>query len=157
MTDCFEYLNNVYIGLCAISDQIKAMLKSNGIQFTCGFYNNHTMRRNGDFVTEYFPIPVITIEYVGDIGISLDEIWFEANLPKDRLLMLDFNQLMSKRSFALYGAEGYLNDLNDENDTAYSLREKVVASDETHFCVLYCFDKEEPYAEIVEYINLMSH
>lgn len=110
-----EVLNNIYESMCKTSKYIQKILKENGYGSKKGFYNNHSVRdKNGNWVTEYFPISVITVEQLCDIGIDIKSVFIETKMKKEKAVKFDFRPFL-KYKFEVYGIEEYLNDFY--NDT----------------------------------------
>ena len=104
-------LNDIYKSICDRADYIDRELQKLGCTITKGFYNNHSVKIDGRFVAELFPIPVITVKGVGDIGVDLDYVWFEVLLPKEKALLLDYNSIAKEHRFEIYGSYDYLKDI----------------------------------------------
>jgi len=90
--DLFEILNSTYKKLYDTLVVFQNKLKSQNINYAWGFYNNHSVKDNdGNWVTEYFPIPVITVNSLCDIGIDLDFIFVETKMERERAITFDFS------------------------------------------------------------------
>lgn len=110
-----EILNSIYEPICKRCKDIQNNLKDNGYENIKGFYNNHSVRdKDGTWITEYFPIPVITVEQLCDICIDMKSIYIETKMKREKAIEYDFRQIL-KYKFEVYGIEEYLNDFY--NDT----------------------------------------
>jgi len=145
----FEQLNTVYKPMCEKSGEICDCLQNKGYKISSGFYNNHSKRIDGEFATEFFPIPIISIENIGDIGIDIDEIWLEVVMPKEKAVDFDYSHIGEKHKFELYGADNYLTDLYNEHLNITDITEKIAASEESRFCILVYFEQDVDISDII--------
>ncbi|MCQ4925107.1 hypothetical protein NE686_18540 [Tissierella carlieri] len=80
-----EQLNNIFQPLHRKFKELKLILKDYDFNYyNAGWYNMHSIKYNDDFIEEYFPIPVVSVEGVGDIGINLDHIFIETRISKEK-------------------------------------------------------------------------
>lgn len=135
--DYFETLNAVYKPLCDKATEINRELKNEGFQTTLQFHNNHSVKRNNVFITECFPIPVIFIENVGSIGVDIDSIWFEAVLPKEKAISIDYAKITSRYKIEIYGSENFLSDLYSEQIDMSDIIKNISDSSDVNICVLF--------------------
>jgi hypothetical protein len=99
----FKQLNTVYKPMCEKSREICEVLQNKGYKISSGFYNKHSKKIDGEFSTEFFPIPVISIENIGDVGIDIDETWLEVVMSKEKAVDFDYSRIGEKYKFELYG------------------------------------------------------
>lgn len=135
----FSYLNEIYGTLCEKAKLIKALLDQEGVKYTCGFYNNHYVKKDGAFVAENYPIPVFSAENIGDIGIDIDNVWLEIVLPKEKALELDYAAICGFAGFELYGASDFLTDLYNAEMPLSGICDNIAKSGEREFCLLFSF------------------
>ena len=149
-------LNDIYKQICDRADCIDRELRELGYTITKGFYNNHSVKIDGSFVTEFFPIPVITVKGVGDIGVDLDYVWFEVLLPKEKALALDYNSIAKEYKFEIYGSHDYLRDIYNEQIAISDIVPGIKGSPETDFCVLFYFEKSAAASDIIEIARILA-
>ncbi|MCL2217423.1 MAG: hypothetical protein FWB91_10460 [Defluviitaleaceae bacterium] len=154
--EAFDYLNNVYKELCEKSDIINKALSENGLKHKMGFFNNHYEKINDKFIVEYYPIPVISINGIGDIGIDINNVWFEAQISKEKAIAFDYTKLIGVIEFEIYGADDFLSELYDKEDTSGSIVYKIRNSCETNFCVLFSFGRNFNITKLLEAIHLFT-
>ena len=152
----FDELNSIYMPVCEKAAQIKAKLTDAGFSLTLGFYNNHYVRRGDGFEVEHFPIPVISVADVGDIGVDIDSIWVETKLAKERAMLLDYPAMARVYKMEVYGADDFLNDFYNDRTDPRETAQKISSSDETAICVLLYFGLEVRADEIAELIRLFN-
>lgn len=52
-------------------------------QLRWGYYKQHSVKINDEWITKEYPIPVISVEHIGDIGIDIDHIFLEIVLTRE--------------------------------------------------------------------------
>jgi len=152
----FEQLNTVYKPMCEKSGEICDCLQNKGYKISSGFYNNHSKRIDGEFSTEFFPVPIISIENIGDVGIDIDEIWLEGVMSKEKAKDFDYSHIGEKYKFELYGVENYLTDLYNEQLNVTDIAEKIVTSEESHFCILVYFEQDVDIDGILKVVEILN-
>lgn len=130
-----EFLNSVYEPLCIRTKKFCDSVKEQNIPFERGFYNHHTVRKGDSYFLEHFPIPVVTLKCLGDFGFELDHVFFEAVIPRNKALELDFTGIARDFDFDVYGAENYLCDFYHAGMDVSCIRELILSSAETEICV----------------------
>ena len=133
----FDKLNSIYIPMHNKCVELCQYLRDKGCKVSSGFYNNHSIKINDDFATEYFPIPVISVESIGDIGIDIDNLWLEVVLSKENALKIDYNTLSDKYSFEIYGIENYLSDMYNKHINLLEIENNIKQSEETRVCIAF--------------------
>lgn len=154
--DNFDMLNSIYKPLCDKSTDICRDLTAAGYHAKAQFHNNHSVKRNNDFATELFPIPVISVEKHGDIGIDVDSIWFEAVLPKEKAVLLDYAEITHGYKIEIYGCEDFLCDLYNELIDVSEIVGNISNSTETNICILFYLPKDASDDELIEIIRLIA-
>lgn len=154
--DHFDVLNSIYKPMCGKAHEIIRGLKAAGYVATVQFHNNHSVKRDGAFVTEHFPIPIISIDELGDIGVDIDSIWFEAALPKERALALNYAEIIDRYKIEIYGSENYLDDLFNEQIDVSKIAGNIAASPDTSICVLFYLSMDATCDELIEIARLTA-
>ena len=142
-------LNDIYKQICDRADCIDRELQELGHTITKGFYNNHSAKIDGSFVTELFPIPVITVKGLGDIGVDMDYVWFEVLLPKEKALSLDYTSIAKEYKIEIYGSHDYLKDIYNEQIVISDIVPRIKGSSETDFFVLFYFEQSVAASDII--------
>ena len=104
----FQQLNLIYASLRCRALQLTGALTQTGIQAKWGWYANHSVQVDGEYQTEEFPIPVVDVVELCEIGFNLDGCWLEFQLPRAAALAFDWEQL--PEGAEVYGVENYLLD-----------------------------------------------
>ncbi len=151
----FETLNNIYKPLYDYVKTTVDRLKSCGYKCEWGYYNYHYIRRNNDWALEYFPIPVIEVNGMCDIGIDLNHIFIEYKLIKKAALKYDFKKL-KKYKFEIYGVEEYLDDFYNENMDFEGIKGRIDKSEETTIGISIFLNEKTPFEQILEVVKLIE-
>jgi len=152
----FNKLNEIYKPLCERADIISKDFLELGYTIQKGFFNNHSIKSDGSFVTEYFPIPVITVNGVGDIGIDLESVWFEVVLPKEKAIALDYDSIIKSYKIEVYGCQNYLKDVFNEQITISDIIPGIIDSSEVEFCILFYLKQCITAGDIIEIIRMLT-
>ena len=104
----FQQLNQVYAPLRSRAGQLVQALAHNGLEAKWAWYANHSVKVDGEYQTEEFPVPVIDVGELCEIGLNLDEYWMEFQLPRETALAFDWELL--PEDVEVYGVEQYLMD-----------------------------------------------
>ena len=104
----FDQLNQVYAPLRSRANRLTQVLSQRGMDAKWGWYANHSVEVDGEYQTEEFPIPVVDVEELCEIGFNLDGCWLEFRLPRAAALAFDWGQLPGDAE--VYGVENYLMD-----------------------------------------------
>ena len=104
----FQQLNQVYAPLRSKALRLSGVLAKMGIEAKWGWYANHSVKVDGEYQTEEFPIPVVDVGDLCEIGFNLDGCWLEFQLPRAAALTFDWGRLPGDAE--VYGVENYLLD-----------------------------------------------
>ena len=149
-------LNDIYKPIWDKANEIGRELQESGYTISKGFFNNHSVKINGSFVTEYFPIPVIFVEGVGEIGIDLDYVWFVVVFPKKKALSLDYHSIAKEYKFEIYGSKDYLNDIYNEQIAISDIVPGIKNSSESDFCIQFYFEQNVTAGDIITLIQSLA-
>lgn len=158
-------LNQVYKILDAKAQEFHASFLScssnnepirTGMPCTCGYYNGHYHKDSeGQYVMDYFPIPVITVEGLCDIELDLDRISVSAKLKRDAALSYDYTKLDAYK-FEAFGVEAYLEDYYVEGNSYEELRKNVAECNEAEIGFAFSFPFEISAGEMCEFVELLK-
>ena len=107
-TALFQQLDQIYAPLHDRARRLTQALARNGLEAKWGWYSDHSVLIDGTYQTERFPIPVVEVPGLCEIGFDLDGCWLETQLPREAALELDWGQLPEDAE--VYGVEDYLTD-----------------------------------------------
>lgn len=153
-TSQIELLNGIYKPLREYATQIIKYLKINDYRYKWGYYSGHYIRNNQEWILEEFPIPVITIEAVCEIGIDLSHIFMEGKLTREQAIKFDFSVLKDYK-FEVYGIKDYLNDFYNENTELEGINDRIFSSSEDEIGVSLFVSHQEPIETIFSAINTL--
>ncbi|SCG83686.1 hypothetical protein DW1_2120 [Proteiniborus sp. DW1] len=128
-----EELNNIYEPLHRQFKELKQILEKQGFSyFNAGWFNMHSIKYDDNFINEYFPIPVLSVKGVGDIGLNLDHIFIETTISKEKALNLQLDKF-NDYNIEIYGVSDYFIDYYQPNLGIEVYKEKIHKSDEKEF------------------------
>lgn len=147
----FEQLNRVYAPLSRRARELKSALEKAGIPAAWEWYAFHSVKVEGEYVTEEFPIPVVTAAGLCDVGFDLDHIFLELQLPRERALALDYGKLPPEAE--VYGAEAYLEDFYHPGMDRGEIVRRIEESGEATVCITGNFPKETDTEELLKAVR----
>ncbi len=105
--------------------------------------NGHYEEYGCKYIREDYPIPIIEIDGVGDVGFNINGCFYEGYFPKEKLLTFDFGILQDVKNLTLYGESDYLSDIyNSENKDA-DIKQLVQDSAEVNIAIGFSFSFKE--------------
>lgn len=148
-------LNEIYIKLQEEKGIITEYLDSEFYDYMVGYFPYHSFKENDEFYLEYYPIPVITLSKRLDIGIDVNQIFFEMKLSREEACTFDYNEL-AMYHFEVYGIEDYYNDFYlEDNIEAITTNIENSIEQEVGLSILIVKDNiTEATREILEYFKM---
>lgn len=148
-------LNGCYSGLLSRRKSIESILRAHGLRYTTGFYNNHSVRAGEEWGTEIFPIPVISVQDICDIGVDLNQTFVEGNLGRSQAILFDY-RIFDRRSFSVYGCEAFLEDFYREGMELEGIGRLIEASPEESVGITVELSTDVGPEEIIDIIHLFQ-
>jgi len=108
-----------------------------------GFFAGHYIRLEGKQERQSYPLPVITVEGMGEIGFNLDSAWFEFFLASEALIKADIRALIGRYNVEIYD-ESSENDFYSEGCSAEDVLANLEASGGQTVGVAVYSDECEP-------------
>jgi hypothetical protein len=134
-------------------------IKELGYDAKLCYCNLHEVKVDGEYVTEYFPLPEIEIDNMAicaDLGISLDmTVWFEITITREAALSINYSELTKDTHLEVYGAENYLKDFYNDDMCSENVINAIEASNETqiHLCFYLSSCDKETIKSFVTYLQ----
>ena len=149
-----QQLNDLYRPLVQRAKLLWKMLRAAGQPDAAfGFFNGHYAKNDaGDFVMEWFPIPVLSVPAVCDVEFAFDHVGITAKLKRAEALSFDFGRLAGHR-YQVYGVDDYLADFGDETRSAADIRQAVSGCSETEIAVSFTFEAETELIVLLDFIQ----
>lgn len=148
----FQELNSIYEPLHKSAISICNELKRMNYSVEWGYYGFHSVKYNNEYVTEAFPIPVITVKNICEIGINLDHIFIEGKLKIEDAINFNFT-LLQDYTFEVYGIEDYLNDFYNENLDMAGIPSRIMESDEKEIGIQIFLRSDTAFSDIGEIVR----
>ncbi|MDE7438897.1 MAG: hypothetical protein K2N23_00045 [Clostridia bacterium] len=126
-----EQLNGFYKNLDGKAEQIKDVLVKNGFKAEKKYYNGHYNKdASGNYVMDYYPIPVIEVEGLCDIEIVGIHINISTKTSIKNAIQLNYENL-SEYYYEVYGVVDYLSDYYRSGEDIVKLYKNLEACKET--------------------------
>jgi len=144
-----QVLNSEYEPLRTHTHAMLKALTNSGFTCAWGYFAQHSIRNGNEWFIEHYPIPVITIKNICDIGFDINQTFIECKLKRDDAIAFDFSRFDGV-TFEVYGVTDYLADFYNAGQDIQTIHAKIEKSSEKEIGVSLLYG----YLESVE--NLMS-
>jgi len=152
-----KQLNSIYEPLHRQFKELKLTLEKYNFSYSsAGWFNMHSVKHNDDFINEYFPVPVLSIEGVGDIGLNLDYIFIETTISKEKAECLHLDNF-NDYNIEIYGVRDYLIDYYQPNFEIGIYKEKIHESPEKEFHFTINLPQGISMNEIIDVISKLKN
>ncbi|MDL2292654.1 DUF3201 domain-containing protein [Acholeplasma sp. OttesenSCG-928-E16] len=155
MENKYNFLNEIYDKINQKKELIITYLAESGFELSSGFFNGHFCKIGNSFLEEKYPIPVITVNEVIDIGVDIDNIFLEFRVTKE--FALNINYHIMPRPFELYGLNDFLDDLYNKDLDINEIKQKIIDSNETEFGLTFSFSYDEDIELLLEIVENLLH
>lgn len=132
-------LNRVYTPLINRAERCRQLLQDRNKASAFVWANAHFESYKGKYICEKYPIPVVEIEGIGDIGFNINGCFYEGYFSKEDLLNFDYEIIRDIKSFALYGENDYLNDIYNYRMNFDEIKELIENSAQTNIAISFAF------------------
>lgn len=103
------FIHNKLNELYSTADEVFESFKNiPNIKASYGFFNGNYIKVYNRYDYQKYPIPVISIENKGDIGVDLNAIWFEFFLDKNSFNKAPIEELIADYNVEVYGGKDCL-------------------------------------------------
>ncbi len=150
-----QALNKEYEPLRSHTHRMVKALMQSGYECTWGFFAQHSVRNDNEWFFEHYPIPVITVGNICEIGFDLTQTFVEWKLNREAALAFDFAQFNSV-TFEIYGMADYLNDFYNACQDIRDVHTKIKASDEQEIGISFLFGYLEPVENLMQIVTLLK-
>ena len=150
-----EDLNKLYYRLEMKQIELFHGLFHRVFELKRGYYNgNYHRDKNGEYVMEYFPIPVIEVRGYCDVEINLEDITVSTKLTKQKALEYNYDKL-TEYSYEAYGVEDYLQDFYKQGMTTAEFQAAIKKSEEKEIGFSFKFDFDITGTEMYEFAKML--
>lgn len=148
-------LNNVYYRLETKQAELFQGLFHRTFELKRGYYNGNYHRDNGgNYVMEYYPIPIIEVQGLCDVEINLENITVSTKLTKQKAMEYNYDRL-KEYSFEVYGVEEYLQDYYKTGMTTEELQAAIKKSEEKEIGFSFRFGFDVTGNEMYEFAKML--
>jgi len=145
-------LNLIYEPLYKYTMKLVNELKELNYDAQWGFYGFHSIRHKDEFITEFFPIPVITVRDICDIGVDLNHIFIEGKLTREAAMKFDYS-LLQDYTFEVYGINDYLNDFYNSKLDVEGIGRRIEESKEKEIGIQIFLQSNCAFSKIIEAVG----
>jgi len=155
MEQTFQILNTIYKPIYEYLQSILKVLKEATYDYKWGFYNNHYVKKNSQWHVEYYPIPIVTIKNICDIGIDINRIFVECKISRETVVEFNWNNLLDYK-FEVYGVKDYLHDFYNASLDLDSILVRILESDEDEIAIEIEMDLLEDKVKVLDIIRKLE-
>lgn len=152
-----KLLNEIYKPLEMRCAKLIGSLGKNGLRAASGWYNGHCYRKDeeGSYITDLYPIPVISIEKLCDIEIEFEKTYISTKLSRASALSYDYGRL-NGATFEAYGIDNYLCDLFLPQMSFEHLKQNICDSAEEEIGFSFHFSPDTDDDRITEFLLFLK-
>ena len=147
-------LNELYQIIHEERAMVMAILEHHYLDYTLGYYPYHSFKENNEFFIEQYPIPVLTIQETVDIGIDINQIFFEFKFTREDAVSFDYKRLLPF-TFEVYGVDDFYHDFYLEEDIE-SIIPNILNSSEQEVGLSIILSKDDIEEDVLEVINFLE-
>ncbi|GAA4298017.1 hypothetical protein GCM10023142_37950 [Anaerocolumna aminovalerica] len=155
MENTIEILNDIYKPVYEYLKCLLKALKELNYDYEWKFCNNHSIRKDNQWILEYYPIPLVTVKDICDIGIDINHIFIECKMKKEKIIGFEW-KLISDYNFDVYGVEDYLNDFYNSSLKLDDITERIIHSNENEIGIEFQLRFLEEKSIILELIKKLE-
>lgn len=152
---CIEELNKVYEPIYTHMKGVLNLLKQGGYHFDWGYFGQHYVKLNNEWVLEYYPIPVITIKDICDVGFDINHTFIEFKLKREHAMKFDFSKLHLYK-FEVYGINDFLIDFYNKNLDVSLISDRIKNSEEQEIGISLFFKYNENHNILMDAIEILK-
>ncbi|MCM1261072.1 MAG: hypothetical protein NC313_00010 [Butyrivibrio sp.] len=151
-------LNEIYYPLHMKALEISSVFQSREgriFKTETRWYNGHYNKdESGEYIMDYFPIPVMSVKDCCDIEIGFDKITVSTKLKRDSALAYNFDEI--KVPCEAFGVDDYLSDYYVSGMTVLEFRENIRKSGEKEIGFCFMLDYDSGKDEIFKLVKLLK-
>ena len=152
-----EQLNGFYKILDERADQIKIILIDAGFNVEKRYFNGHFDKdASGNYVKDYYPIPVIEVKGLCDIEIVEMHINVSAKISKENAINFDYGKF-ADCYFEVYGVNDYLADYCKSGEDITNLLKNLEACNEREIGFAFTLEKDCAVDRILKLLTLLKN
>jgi hypothetical protein len=120
-----------------------------------GWFNGHFERSlNGGWVSQSYPLPVISVKGYCDVEIGFDKITVSTKRKRADALSYSYKKVLDY-SFEAYGVDDYLQDYYRPGDTIEAMKTAISQSNEDEIGFSFTLPWETNQEQIYEFVKLL--
>ena len=152
-----EQLNEFYKNLDNRANHIRDILLKNGFKTEKNYYNGHYYNKDsaGNYVKDYYPMPVIEVFGLCDIEIVGPHINVSTKTSLENAIHFDYD-LLSDYYFEVYGVIDYLADYYKSGEDIVRLYRSLEACTEKEIGYGFSFANNTPAVKILGLVTVLK-
>lgn len=153
-----DQLNQFYKNLDDKANQIKEILDKNGFNVEKCYYNGHYYNKDssGNYVKDYYPIPVVEVRGLCDIEIVGSHIGVSTKTSIKNAIHFDYKKL-SNYYYEVYGVVDYLADYYKSGEDIVKLYNSLEACNEKEIGFAFSFANNTTTDKILKFMTLLKN
>lgn len=154
--DFKEQLNDFYKKLDGEAEQIRSILIKGGFNCEKKYFNGHYNKNAaGEYVKEYFPIPVLEVKDLCDIEIIGNRINISSKTSLENALHFDYGKI-SEFYYEVYGVVDYLSDYYKSGEELKVLYGNLANSEEDEIGFAFSIAADVAHDKILNVISVLK-
>ena len=150
-----ETLEQIYAPLEEKRGELMRLLAKKYPALSWGWYSGHYHRTSDGWAKESYPIPVLTVEGLCDIELSLREMNVTAKLSARELDHYSYD-LLQTYPFEAFGTEDFLKDYARRGDSIHTLKKNLLGTKETFITFSFPLSYNEPTDLLLSLLSLLE-
>ena len=153
-----DQLNEFYKNLEEKTNQIRDSLAKNGLKVEKGYFSGHYYNKDasGNFVKDYYPIPVVEVKGICDIEIVGSHINISTKTSLKNAIHFDYDKL-SDYYYEVYGVIDYLSDYYRSGEDILKLYKNLEACDEKEIGFAFSFANNTTADRIFRFVMRLKN
>ncbi len=154
--DLLNDLNKLYYRLEMKQTELFQGLFHRCFELKRGYYNgNYHRDKSGNYVMEYYPIPIIEVQGLCDVEINVENITVSTKLTKQNAVEYNYEKI-EEYAFEAYGVEDYLQDFYEPGMTKEELQAEITKSEEKEIGFSFKFGFDITGNEMYEFVKCFA-
>jgi hypothetical protein len=150
-----QVLNSAYEPLRTHTHTLLKALTNSGFEYEWGYFAQHSVRNGSEWFLEHYPIPVITVKNICEIGFDISRTFIEYKFKREDAIAFDFSRFYGF-TFEVYGITDYLNDFYNAGQDINDIHAKIENSDEKEIGVSLLFGYLESIENLMKAVNKLK-
>ena len=141
LTETKQFINDIYKTINArLSKLIDKLNENAGYDIQVDYFPHHYYKSTDGLVLEEYPIPILTIDGIIEVGIDITHMYVELYLTKEKAKNIDFRSI--ERPFDLYAEDELFEDVYNPTMNKNDILDNLELSQYEDFRLQFAFEDE---------------